>query len=613
MKLKNNIGNHNIFTYDNKLFNFVDFFKKIYNENDLQKLHLESNDYKKYQDSLNLEILSDNQTDLHDIFYNKIKNDDEFKILYCKFIKYIYHNFFPNDKYILYQSFPSIRIQYPQSIAIPSHKDSDSLSNHPLGEKNFLIPITEMKNSNSIYIETEPDKKDFLSIHLEPGDLLYFNGNLCTHYNEKNIENKLRISLDFRIILLEDYNKYIKNWNLDIISSNPRDILKKRDPTKMIAGGYYQITYLNEPLEKMIVWYNIKNIMQHRPTFGKDEADEVYKYMIEDNFITEHKKTEELEKIISTYLNCSHCIMTTSGTTAIMLALMSLNLKEDDEVIVPNYTMIATINSVKMLKLKPIILDVDPDTCTLDLEEIQKNVNKNTKCILHVSLNNRYKDMNQLVNYCKNNNLYLIEDAAQSLGCKINGKNLGTYGDLGCFSLSTPKIISTGQGGFVVTNNDKLANSIRMMKNFGRRESGVDDFVVFGINLKFTDIQAVIGIEQMKKLNYRVRRLKEIYDLYYQELKDIVNIKAPLSEEWIPWFIDIYIEDREDLMKYLKKHKISTRPVYGEINKTPVYYEDKTLKNSSYICNNGLFLPSYITLTNEDILYICNIIKLYYC
>jgi len=613
MKFKNNIGEHNIFVYDNKLFNFIDFFKKIYKDNDLEKLHLQSNDYKKYEDLLNLEMLDDSQTDLHNIFYDKIKNDTEFKILYCRFIKYIYESFFPNEKYILYQSFPSIRIQYPQGIAIPSHKDSDSLSNHPLGEKNFLIPITEMKNTNSIYIETKSDKKDFVSIHLEPGDLFYFNGNLCTHYNEKNIENKLRISLDFRIILLNDYNKYIKNWNLDIVSSNPRDILKKRDPTKMIAGGYYQVTYLNEPLEKMIFWYNVKNIMQHRPTFEKEEADEVYKYMIQDNFITEHKKTEELEKIICTYLNCTNCIMTTSGTTAIMLALMSLNLKENDEVIVPNYTMIATINSVKMLKLKPIIIDVDINTCTLNLDEIKKYVNENTKCILHVSLNNRYKDMNQLVDYCKNNNLYLIEDAAQSLGCKINGKNLGTFGDLGCFSLSTPKIISTGQGGFVVTNNDKLANSIRMMKNFGRKESGVDDFVVFGINLKFTDIQAVIGIEQMKKLNFRVKRLREIYDLYYQELKDIVNIKAPLSDEWIPWFIDIYIEDREYLIKYLKKHKISTRHVYGEINKTPVYYEDKTFKNSHYICNNGLFLPSYITLTNEDILYICNIIRLYYC
>lgn len=248
-------------------------------------------------------MLNDCQTDLHDIFYNKIKKDNEFKTLYCKFIQHIYQEFFPNEKYILYQSFPSIRIQYPQSVAIPPHKDSDRLSNHPLGEKKFLIPLTTMKNTNSVYIETEPDKKDFQNIHLEPGDLFYFNGNLCTHYNEKNNENKLRISLDFRVMLLKDYNKYMKNWNLDAVSSNPRDILKNRDPTKMIAGGYYQITHLHEPIETMLNWYKVNNIMQHRPTFEKEEADAVYEYMLEDNFITEHKKTEELERRICDYLH----------------------------------------------------------------------------------------------------------------------------------------------------------------------------------------------------------------------------------------------------------------------------------------------------------------------
>jgi perosamine synthetase len=410
-------------------------------------------------------------------------------------------------------------------------------------------------------------------------------------------------------MLLDDYNKYIKNWDLETVSSNPRDILKKRDPTKMIAGGYYQITSLNEPIPKMMEWYKIDFIMQHRPSFEKEEADEVYKYMLEDNFVTEHKKTAQLEDMICKYLNVKHCVMTTSGTTAIMLALMSLDLQEGDEVIVPNYTMIATINSVKMLKLKPIIIDVDIETGTIKLDDVKKNVTMKTKCILHVSLNNRYQNMNELVNYCKDSGLFLIEDSAQSLGCKIDGKNLGTFGDLGCFSLSTPKIISTGQGGFVVSNNDILIEKIKMMKNFGRKQSGVDDFVVFGINLKFTDIQAVIGIEQMKKMDYRVKRLREIYDLYFGELKDIVTMHEPLSSEWIPWFVDIYIESRDELMKYLKKHKISTRPVYGEINKTSIYYQEETLENSKYICSHGLFLPSYITLSNQDIIFICKVIK----
>jgi perosamine synthetase len=600
-KLNTTWGHHKIYSYDVNKHPFINYFKKMFNTNNLE--HLDT------------EILKDcyldgKDSELHKKFYHDIKNNNTFKELYCGFIKDIYNFFFPEESFMIFQSFPSIRIQYKNGISVPKHKDSDSLSNHPIGEKNFIIPITKMKDTNSIFVESIPDEGDFKSIYLEPGNLFYFNGNTCTHYNQLNQEDGIRISLDFRIMKMKDYLSYI--YSNDLKKTNPRDVELKRQPTLMIVGRYYQCCHITSSIDNMMTWYKINNIMQHRPTFEKEEADAVYKYMLEDNFVTEHKKTQQLEKIICEYLNVKNCIMTTSGTTAIMLSLMTLDLQEGDEVIVPNYTMIATINSVKMLKLKPIIIDVDLDTCTLNLNEIKKYVNSKTKCILHVSLNNRYKNMNELVGYCKENNLFLIEDAAQSLGCRINGQNLGTFGDLGCFSLSTPKIISTGQGGFVVSNNNEFANKIRMMKNFGRKESGKDDFVIFGINLKFTDIQAVIGIEQMKKIDYRVKRLREIYDLYYQELKDIVNMKKPLSEEWIPWFVDIYLDEREELIEFLKKHKISTRSVYGEINKTLVYFEDKTLENSHYICNHGLFLPSYITLTNEDISYICNIIKLFF-
>jgi len=363
----------------------------------------------------------------------------------------------------------------------------------------------------------------------------------------------------------------------------------------------------------MLNWYKLQgNIMQHRPTFEEEEAEAVYKYMKEDTFITEFNKTTELEQMICKHLKVKNCIMTTSGTCAIILALMALDLHDGDEVIVPNYTMIATVNSIKFLNLKPIICDVDAETGTINLEEIIKNTTNKTKCVLHVSLNNRYKNINEIVNYCDENNIVLIEDSAQSLGCKINGKSLGTFGKMGCFSLSTPKIISTGQGGFVVTNDNDLALKLNMLKNFGRKESGKDDFQIFGLNLKYTDLQAVICIEQMKKLDWRVNRLRNIYLLYYENLKNVVEIKPVLSDEWLPWFVDIYIDERENLVKYLKKHKIGSRPVYGEINKSKIYYDENIMINSSNICNRGLFLPSYITLTDNDIIYICNLIKLFF-
>tara|TARA_B100001758_G_scaffold2877_1_gene2341 strand:+ start:6878 stop:8731 length:1854 start_codon:yes stop_codon:yes gene_type:complete len=606
--LKKKWGNHKIYSYDTTYHKFLEYFQNLFNEKELDKLHLKSSDYNSVKSMLYMGHLNDRDTDLHKIFYNDIKTNNTFKEYYCNMIKDIHKNLFPKEKYLIYQSYPSIRIQFMESKTIPPHKDSDSLSNHPIGEKNFIIPITKMKDTNSIYIESKPDKKDFKSIELNYGELFYFNGNKCTHYNKSNKENKLRISLDFRIILIEDYNKYISKSN--ILKSNPRDIFWNRQPKFMQIGGYYQITEYGEQLKNMMIWHNIKNIiMQHRPIFGKEEADATYKYMLEDNFITEYKKTKELENMICKYIGCKHCILTTSGTIAIILALMSLELNDGDEVIVPNYTMIATINAVKFLKLKPIIIDVDKDTYTLNSKNINDNITEKTKVVLHVSLNNRYTNMNEIVKICNDNDLILLEDSAQSLGCKINNKSLGTFGEIGCFSLSTPKIISTGQGGFCVTDNDHLAKKMNMIKNFGRRESGKDNFEIFGINMKFTDIQAVIGIEQIKKLNYRVKRMREIYELYYQNLVGIVKMKPPLNDEWIPWFVDIYVNNREKLINYLNKHKIKTRPVYGEINKTNIYYSNDIFPNSNYVCKHGLFLPSYITLTNNDILYICKIIK----
>ena len=602
-------GDHSIYKYDLSKHQFVQYFKNLFKVENLEKLHLKSNDYNQVKDYLHLGHLNDRDTDLHKIFYSDIKKQDTFKKLYCSFIKDIHANFFPNEEQLVYQSYPSVRFQFMDSVTIPPHKDSDSLSNHPLGEKNFIIAITEMKDTNTIQIESKPDLKDFKSIHLMPGELFSFNGNTCTHYNKKNTENKLRISLDFRVILKNDYLKYINSK--EIINSNPRDIFWGREPKKMLVGGYYQITYKTETLEDMMKWINkTPLITQHRPTFEKEEAEACYKYMLEDNFITEYKQTEKLEEMICKYLNCKHCIMTTSGTCAIILALMALNLNEGDEVIVPNYTMIATVNAVKMLKLTPVIIDICKETCTLDLETIKNNITEKTKAIIHVSLNNRYKNMHRLVEYCDKSNITLIEDSAQSMGCHINDKYLGTFGKIGCFSLSTPKIISTGQGGYLVTDDDDIAKQIRMIKNFGRRESGKDNFEIFGINLKFTDLQAVIGIEQMKKLPFRVKRMREIYNLYYKHLKDIM--KEPLSSNWIPWFVDIYIKDREDLRVFLKKHKISTRPVYGEINKTKMYYNEEIFTNSNYVCAHGLFLPSYITIKDKEIIQICKLINFFY-
>lgn len=353
------------------------------------------------------------------------------------------------------------------------------------------------------------------------------------------------------------------------------------------------------------------NILQSMPNFGDEEANACYEYMKSGGFVTEYKKTTELEQKLCEYLNINHCIMTTSGTSALIVSLLSLGIKTGDEVIVPNYTMIATVNSVKMVGATPVLIDVDKKTYTISLNEIKKHVTSNTKAIIHVSLNNRCKNLDKISEFCFENNIYLIEDSAQSLGCKYKNKYFGTYGTLGCFSLSSPKIISTGQGGFIVTNDDVLNQKIRQIKNFGRETSGNDIYSCFGINVKFTDLQAVIGIEQLKKLDSRVTRLREIYKIYYEQLCNHYEIIPPCSNTWIPWFVDIYTDNRDDIMSYLKKNGIQTRKTYPCVNTTSTYLSSKKFKNSSYVSLKGIFLPTHSLLSNKDILYICSILKKY--
>ena len=614
-KLKTEKGDHKIFEYDTTKFKFKEFIEELYDTNELNELQKKSLNFNTLKDKINDNKdfnLNDTETDLHKKFYNEIKTNNKFKNLYCSLIKDIFDSFFSDEKVLIYQSYPSIRFQFENSVAVPPHCDSDEIGKHPIGEKNFIIPITKMSNTNSLYIESKPNMGDFEPVYLEYGDIFYFNGNKCIHKNVPNQEGKFRISFDFRIILSKDYIKYLNN---DITYTNPRDLKSDRIPVTMTIGGYYQITFKDYDLAQMMEWYKVPSLLlQHRPTFGKAEAQACYDYMSDDNFVTEHKKTIELEKMICKYLNVKNCIMTTSGTSALILSLMALELDKNSEVIVPNYTMIATVNAIKHLGLIPIIIDVSLDTYTIELSEIKKHITPKTKAIMHVSLNNRYKDLFEINAFCKENNIFLIEDAAQSLACKIDNQYLGTIGDIGCFSLSTPKIISSGQGGFIVTNNDKLASMMNKIKNFGRKESGKDIYEMFGLNLKYTDIQAVITIEQMKDIDPRVKRMSEIYKIYYDNLHDTIEMIKPLYNGWHPWFIDIYCKSnsfRNKLMDFLKKHNIQTREAYVEVNKTVVYYNSEYMEASAKVSNCCLFLPSYLTLKDEEINYICKIIKLF--
>ena len=357
-------------------------------------------------------------------------------------------------------------------------------------------------------------------------------------------------------------------------------------------------------------------ISQMEPWFGKEEKEALYEYMDGGGWITEFKKTFEFQDLIKNFTSAKHCFVVNNGTVSLTLMAMAAGIKSGDEVLVPNYTMVATPNSLKIFGAEPKFTDVDAKTLCISLSEIKKNITSKTKAVFLMNANGRYpKDINEIVSFCKAEKLILFEDSAQALGSFYkDGLHQGRKGIAGSFSFSAPKIISTGQGGAIITDDDEVAYNISRLKDFGRSGGGNDTHEMIGFNFKFTDIQAVIGIIQMGKLDWRIKRMKEIYALYKENLSSIKEIHFfdQDLQNTTPWFVDVKAERREALMAWLKQNKIGSRVMYPPINKQKSYNIKGEHKISNEIGKNGLWLPSSSKLTNVQIDYICKKIKEFY-
>ena len=233
-----------------------------------------------------------------------------------------------------------------------------------------------------------------------------------------------------------------------------------------------------------------------------------------------------------------------------------------------------------------------------------------------MNANGRYpQDYQEIITYCKENNLILLEDSAQALGSFYpDGIHQGRKGIAGSFSFSAPKIISTGQGGAIVTDDDEVAYKVSRLKDFGRSGGGNDIHEMIGYNFKFTDIQAVIGIVQMGKLDWRINRMKEIYIKYKQNLSNLSEVTF-FNQDLVnttPWFIDVKVEDRENLMYFLKENNIGSRIMYPPLNKQEAYNVKGNHSVSNEIGIKGLWLPSSSKLTNKQIEYITSKVRDFY-
>ena len=356
-------------------------------------------------------------------------------------------------------------------------------------------------------------------------------------------------------------------------------------------------------------------INQMEPWFDAREADAVDAYLRSGGWVTEFRKTRAFEAAIAAYTGAASCSVVSNGTISLTLALLACGVGPGDEVLVPDYTMVATANAVQPTGARVVFVDIDHDTLGMDYDRMVAAVTPRTKAVLLVSINGRTPArLDAIVAFCRARGIHLIEDAAQSLGSRHGGRHLGTFGDIGSFSFSAPKVITTGQGGALVTNNPKLIEAIGKLRDFGREAPGADHYLTMGWNAKFTDLQAVIGLVQMEKLPWRVERKKAIYARYQQQIQAIPWLELLPTDltQTSPWFIDVLVpaDRRAALIAHLKAQQIGSRPFYPALHAEPVYNRvGEHYPVAEEIAQRGLWLPSASKLTDEQIDAVCGAIR----
>jgi dTDP-4-amino-4,6-dideoxygalactose transaminase len=304
--------------------------------------------------------------------------------------------------------------------------------------------------------------------------------------------------------------------------------------------------------------------------------------------------TEEFESKISELLGIPYVTACTSGSTALLMSLVAAKIGPGDEVIVPNRTWIATAHAVMMVGAKVVLADDDGEDSSIFLNQINKKINSRTKAIIPVHLCGRSCDINGLKSVLKKRNVLIIEDAAQAFMSSNQNGFLGTQGLTGCFSLSLAKLISTGQGGFVVTKDKKVFERLKSLRNHGVNDPVNVSYKGFGFNFRFNDILASIGIAQLKRLKNNIYNIKTIYTTYLEGLHNLRGIRViekRINDGEIPLYAEILCECREKLIKYLKNAGIQTRPYYPNLNLAPQLRDRRRFPKSEKYGINGLFLP----------------------
>lgn len=343
------------------------------------------------------------------------------------------------------------------------------------------------------------------------------------------------------------------------------------------------------------------------------------KKVIESNFLNDGEVTDQFAETIAKLVGARFGVGVTSGTAAIYLSLMALDVGHGDEVIVPDITFVATANAVWMTGAVPVLADVAAETLNLDVKAMEAAITSRTKAVVPVHVSGRAADIEKIVTIARSHGIAVVEDAAEGFCSRFKNRCLGTFGQTGCFSFSPAKMITTGQGGAIVTNDEAIFHRLRELKDQGRpvRGTGGDDVHdSIGFNFKLTNLQAAVGLGQLEKLKTRMERVRRTYSIYRDELDGVSGIRIlPFNIESgeQPQWVDALAERRDELDNFLAKNGAGCRRFWFPLHTQKPYLRDeKHFPVSTKVGKQAIWLPSAFQMTDDNVRSVCQLITKFY-
>jgi len=361
-------------------------------------------------------------------------------------------------------------------------------------------------------------------------------------------------------------------------------------------------------------------IPQFSPWIGKEEIRAITE-CINNNWITEGPISKRFSGELLKLIGSKYGVFAPNGTLALYLGLRAIGIDRGDEILVPDFTFIASATSIEMVGARPVFVDVNRKNFQIDLTNADILVTEKTKAIMPVHIYGTVCNMDNITAFAKKYRLKIIEDAAQAIDVHWKGKHAGTFGEVGCFSFFVDKTITTAEGGFVVTNSRKIYNRLIYLRNQGRLNRGSFIHPEIGYNFRMTDIQNAIGLVQLSKLEKIKKRKNHILNFYHQNLKDIKEVtffEPEEGSEWIPFRFGILCNNAHKLMNFMSSKGIESRTFFYPLHKQPCFKylrdrehsnRDQHFPNAVYGYEHGICLPTFFGLKDNQIKYVCRIIK----